>query len=76
MELLVQASIIMVLGMAVTSLFIGIVIGGVSLSARIIHRAGAASTEVKGGTTPPSATMDNGRIVAAIAAALLRKPED
>jgi Na+-transporting methylmalonyl-CoA/oxaloacetate decarboxylase gamma subunit len=76
MELLIQATIIMVLGMAVTSIFIGIVIGGVSLSARIIHRTGSASPEVKGGPTPPSIPIDNGRIVAAIAAALLRKTED
>jgi sodium pump decarboxylase gamma subunit len=76
MELLVQASIIMVLGMAVTSLFIGIVIGGVSLSARIIHRTVAASPEVKGVTSPPAAPVDNGRIVAAIAAALLQRHKD
>jgi|GEM_PF-5734873 len=76
MELLVQSSIIMVLGMAVTSLFIGIVIGGVSLSARIIHRAGAASPETGSVSPPTAAPVDHGRIVAAIAAALLRKPKD
>jgi sodium pump decarboxylase gamma subunit len=76
MELLVQATIIMVLGMAVTSAFIGIVIAGVNLSARIIHRTEGTPQELNGVALPPAASPDHGRIVAAITAALLRKPKD
>jgi sodium pump decarboxylase gamma subunit len=76
MELLIQASIIMVLGMAVTSVFIGIVIAGINLSARIILRAEGMPLEAECVVQPAPALQDNDRIVAAITAALLRKPKE
>ena len=75
MELLVQATIIMVLGMAVTFAFLGVVIAGVNLSARIIHRIEGAPVE-EGDDTPAPAAQDRRKIVAAIAAALFHKAPD
>lgn len=75
MELLVQATTIMILGMAVTFSFLGVVIAGVNLAARIIHHFDGAPQE-EGLDTPPPAAPDRRKVVAAIAAALLHKPPD
>lgn len=73
MELLVQASVIMVLGMSVTFAFLGVVIAGVNMAAWIIHRIEGAPTEA-GNDVPQAGTPDRRKIVAAIAAALHQHP--
>jgi sodium pump decarboxylase gamma subunit len=72
MDLLVQATTIMILGMAVTFAFLGVVIAGINLTARIIHKIEGAPVE-EGGDEPPPA-QDRRKVVAAIAAAVLRHP--
>jgi sodium pump decarboxylase gamma subunit len=72
MDLLVQATTIMVLGMAVTFAFLGVVIAGINLTARIIHKIEGVPVEECGDEPPPA--QDRRKVVAAIAAAVLRHP--
>lgn len=74
MELLVQASTIMVLGMAVTFAFLWIIIAGINLAAKVIHRIEGAPVEEHDDTQPPA--QDKRKIVAAIAAALVNRTPD
>jgi sodium pump decarboxylase gamma subunit len=74
MELLLQATTVMILGMAVTFAFLGVVIAGVNLFAWIIHRVEGAPEEGADSAPPPA--QDRRKVVAAIAAALLHKPPD
>ena len=71
MQLFVQAAIIMVLGMAITFAFLGIVIAGINLAARIIHTIEGPPQE-EGGAPSRQAGPDRRKIVAAIAVAMLR----
>jgi sodium pump decarboxylase gamma subunit len=75
MELLLQATTVMILGMAVTFAFLGVVIAGVNLFAWIIHRIEGAPQE-EGDNSAPPPTQDRRKVVAAIAAALFHKPPD
>jgi len=70
MTLLAQSAIIMVLGMTVTSAFIGLVIAGVDVAARIIRRLEGSPAE-PGPASSGFRTEDEGAVVAAIAATLL-----
>jgi sodium pump decarboxylase gamma subunit len=76
MELLVQATTVMVLGMTVTFAFLGVVIAGVNLSALVIHRIEGAPKEEGDETGPLPGAQDRRKIVAAIAAALTHKPPE
>jgi sodium pump decarboxylase gamma subunit len=72
MELLTQAAIIMVLGMAVTFAFLGVVIAGINLGARIVHAIEGPPQEEGGTPAAKPVETDRRKVVAAIAVALLR----
>ncbi len=72
MQLLTQAAIIMVLGMAVTFAFLGVVIAGINLAARIVHAIEGPPREEGGTPAAKPIEPDRRKIVAAIAVALLR----
>jgi len=72
MQLLIQAAIIMVIGMTITFVFLGVVIAGINLTARIVHAVEGPPQEEGGAPAAKSAGPDRRKIVAAITAALLR----
>jgi sodium pump decarboxylase gamma subunit len=71
MKLLTEAFIIMTLGMTVTFAFLGVVIGAVSLIARLTHWIeGAPVDEAERPSGGGNQAADRTRLVAIIAAAL------
>ena len=70
MDLFAQAFIIMVLGMGVTFAFLGIVIGGVAIAARVIHAIEGPPSDEE-----PDArkTATDGRKLAAVVAVALHR---
>ena len=70
MKLLTEAFIIMTLGMTVTFAFLGIVIGAVSLIARLVRRIEGEPREEAEGPADGGRHGERTRLVAIIAAAL------
>jgi sodium pump decarboxylase gamma subunit len=72
MELLQQATTIMVLGMGLVFAFLGLVVLAMQLAAYAIHRIEGAPRDDGPGPGGPAASEAGGRRAAAIAAALAR----